>query len=493
MSLATGPRLGAARPDAGGARPPKLAERLLDGAGYAWLRLGVDAAMLCCAMAAAIVGARAAGTSMHAEAALWFLPPVVIAVMYARGMYRRRMRPVILDGVLPLLGAVSIAAMAVLTAVTLLAPGAHPGMLVARAWLFAVVFVGAGRVALAVAQRRARRRGVLGRPTLIVGAGRMGAQVAQRLHDHPEYGLRPVGFLDADPPDDIDGLERQVPVLGAPDELPEVADATGARHVILAFSRAPDRGLVPLVRQCEELGLEVALVPRLFESINERMALEHLGGVPLLQLRAVDPQSWQFAIKHALDRVAAATMLLVLAPLLLALAAAVKLSSSGPALFRQRRIGRDGTEFDMFKFRTMVAPRDGRWGEDEEYAPPVGQAPGGVEGEDRRTRLGAWMRRTSVDELPQLINVLRGDMSIVGPRPERPIYAEAFAQSVYRYADRHRVKSGITGWAQVHGLRGQTSLADRVEWDNHYIANWSLALDCKVLLLTLRAVVQGAE
>jgi lipopolysaccharide/colanic/teichoic acid biosynthesis glycosyltransferase len=190
-----------------------------------------------------------------------------------------------------------------------------------------------------------------------------------------------------------------------------------------------------------------------------------------------------------LDRVAAALALIAVAPLLLAITLAVKLGSPGPVLFRQRRIGRDGREFEMLKFRSM---RVG--GPDlsvDDLRPGV--APGGVEGEDRRTRVGSYLRRTSLDELPQLINVLRGEMSLVGPRPERPEFVLAFEREVGGYADRLRVKSGLTGWAQVHGLRGQTSLADRVEWDNWYIENWSPGLDLKILLMTIAAFFKRAE
>ena len=171
---------------------------------------------------------------------------------------------------------------------------------------------------------------------------------------------------------------------------------------------------------------------------------------------------------------------------MLAIVAAIKLSSPGPALFRQKRIGRDGQEFELLKFRTM---RDQT--ADESFIPETGLAPGGVEGSDRRTTVGRLLRRTSLDELPQLINVLRGEMSVVGPRPERPHFVELFEHDVHRYADRHRVKSGITGLAQVKGLRGQTSVLRRVEWDNDYVANWSLWLDLKIAVWTLRAVARG--
>jgi len=177
---------------------------------------------------------------------------------------------------------------------------------------------------------------------------------------------------------------------------------------------------------------------------------------------------------------------------MLIVAAAVRLGSPGPVLFRQRRIGRDGRHFELLKFRSMRMA-DPAAAKDTLTLLPTDMAPGGVEGMDRRTRLGAFMRRHSIDELPQLINVIRGDMSLVGPRPERPEFAEIFEQRVRRYDDRHRVKSGITGWAQINGLRGRTSLSDRVELDNHYISNWSLSLDLKILFLTLGAVLMRSE
>jgi lipopolysaccharide/colanic/teichoic acid biosynthesis glycosyltransferase len=161
-------------------------------------------------------------------------------------------------------------------------------------------------------------------------------------------------------------------------------------------------------------------------------------------------------------------------------------SSPGPVLFRQRRVGRDGRAFDLLKFRTMREARGAG-----EFEPPEGCAPGGVEGNDRRTKVGRHLRELSLDELPQFINVLRGDMSIVGPRPERPLFVKRFATEVDRYHDRHRVRSGITGWAQVHGLRGQTPIADRVEWDNWYIQNWSLRLDLRIVALTVGEVLRA--
>jgi exopolysaccharide biosynthesis polyprenyl glycosylphosphotransferase len=235
------------------------------------------------------------------------------------------------------------------------------------------------------------------------------------------------------------------------------------------------------------MGLDVSVVRRLLESVNRRMLVDSIGGVPVLRLRRINPYSPLFRFKHAADRIVAAVLLVLLSPVVVGCAVAVKLDSTGPVLFRQRRAGRDGRIFALLKFRTMR-------GDDlpsRPFALMEGMAPGGVEGDDRRTRVGRFLRRTSLDELPQLLNVLGGEMSIVGPRPERPEFAEMFQRDIARYSDRYRVKAGITGWAQIHGLRGQTSLTDRVDFDNYYIDNWSPWLDVKIVLATVPALFRG--
>jgi exopolysaccharide biosynthesis polyprenyl glycosylphosphotransferase len=418
---------------------------------------------------------------------LLLYPPLVMGLLLVRGMYERRLRPTILDGVTPIAGSISVAAMAVLALEVYVAEVPIQAGVTAHLWAGAVLAVGGGRAGLLGVQRHLRRAGLDGRPTLIVGAGTVGTRLARRLEDQPEYGLSPVGFLDANPleTDDVAG----VPVLGSPDDLDWVAQVTGAEHVVIAFSSEPDERLVDLVRRCEALGLEVSLVPRLFESLNHRATYEPLGGTPLVGLRTVHPKGWQFALKHVFDRVGVALLIALFAPLMAAIALAVRLSSPGPVVFRQRRVGRDGTVFDLYKFRSMRMPD----ATGPEFRPGADSAPGGVEGVDRRTLIGRVLRRTSLDELPQFFNVLRGEMSLVGPRPERPEFVELFETDIRRYGDRHRVKSGVTGWAQVHGLRGQTSLADRVEWDNYYIEHWTLGLDAKILALTVLAVLRPAE
>jgi exopolysaccharide biosynthesis polyprenyl glycosylphosphotransferase len=471
---------------------------LLEEPGWNVLCPAVDLAMLCVAVVLALGGIRATLHVPAVGAPLLALPALTMLALYLRGLYRTRLRALVLDGLAPAVSAVSIAAMAV-AAIGLLANGQIPTPSDwVWAWLLALLTLGAGRAALALAQRWARSRRLVGRPVLIVGAGMVGAQVARRLEDHPEYGLYPAGFLDDDPRPLAEVGGREVPVLGSAEDLDEVVRRTRTRNLIVAFSSVADAHVSRLVQRCQELGVEVSVVPRMFDTINNRVGYDTVGGLPLLSFTTVNPRGVQFALKHAFDWVFAVALLIVLSPVLALTALAVRLTSPGPILFRQRRVGRDGTLFDLYKFRSMRlgSAEHGLSGDDErafDFMLGGDTAPGGVEGEDRRTPIGRFLRRTSLDELPQFVNVLRGEMSIIGPRPERPEFVELFRQDVTRYGDRHRVKSGITGWAQVHGLRGQTSLAERVEWDNYYIAHWSLALDLKILALTFGAVLRSGE
>lgn len=468
-----------------------LASRLLDGRGWTLVSLGSDAAFLALAMAAAAYGAPAWADAGDGRL-LVALPFLVVPFLVLRGVYGRKLQTEILTNIAHVAAATSLAVLLLLAATALLGQSDESAPLLARAYVFATVYLVGAHTVLALIQRRARRAGIVGKPTLIVGAGQIASQVERRLEQNPELGLRPVGYLDADPPPEELVPYRRAPVLGAPESLAEVAEATGARHVILAFLSARDHDLLPLIRESEARGIEVSVVPRLFDSMSVRVYHQRLGGLPLFGLRRLDPKGSQFATKHVLDRLLAALLIVVTFPVLLGAAAAIKLSSPGPVLFRQRRIGRDGRDFQILKFRTMHAPLD-MHGLDAETIASIDRAPGGIEGADRRTRVGALLRRISLDELPQLFSVMKGDMSIVGPRPERPEYVETFGQAIRRYDDRHRVKSGITGWAQVHGLRGQTSLRDRVEWDNYYIENWSLWLDLKILLMTFGAVLRSPD
>jgi lipopolysaccharide/colanic/teichoic acid biosynthesis glycosyltransferase len=416
---------------------------------WALARFSLDLTMLAAAAVASALGSGAARVEVAPIGWVGLFAVLVIAAFAARGMYRRRLRAELLEELRGVVVATSLAAMAVLTLRGLLTDSPELVAQVIRPWAFATVYLAAGRVALHWSQSQARRHGESLRPTLIIGAGRVGRLTARRLLEQPELGLKPIGFIDKEPmwlP--YDGAV--LPVLGASWDIDRVVEEHGVEQVIVAFSTAPDDVLLRIFRRCEELGVSVAFVPRLFEKVTGRLTVDYLGGLPVLAARSPNPRGLQFAVKYSGDRLVAAGLLLLAAPLMIVATLGVFLTLGRPIFFRQRRVGRDGREFEMLKFRTM------------------------------------W-------EADQLLNVLKGEMSLIGPRPERPQFVGVFEQSVYRYGDRHRVKSGITGWAQVHGLRGKTSLADRVEWDNYYIENWSLWLDLKILMLTAVAVLRASK
>ncbi len=469
---------------------------LIEGLGWTILRVWLDFTLAALAVFVALRGVRGQVGPLGGRSSMLVMPALMVAVLMARGGYRRRVRVLALDSLPGIVSAITLATMATVM-LDLLVHGrvTEPGVWI-RVWLLAASMVFGGRVVLAFADRWARSRRLSAQPVLIVGAGVVGSLIARRLQDDPEYGMSPVGFLDDDPPSAAPIGERSPTVLGALDMIDEVLSNTGARRLIVTFSTSSDARLSRLVRVCQERGVEVSVVPRMFEAINDRCSYDAIGGLPLLSLHAVDLHgSWQFAVKHALDRLLAAVLLVLLAPLMAAIALGVHLTSPGPVLFRQRRVGRDAKVFDLYKFRSMrwQGPANSSHGEDFLASRLVERdvGPGGVDGQNRLTSVGGLLRKLSLDELPQFINVLKGDMSIVGPRPERPEFVELFSRDIPRYHERHRVKSGITGWAQVHGLRGPTSLRDRIEWDNYYVTHWSLGLDVKILVLTAIALFHG--
>src|SRR5271169_1332994 len=331
-----------------------------------------------------------------------------------------------------------------------------------------------GRAFAYVGIRRARTKGALGQRVLIVGAGPVAERFADALELNPRYGLHPIGLLDdcAD-----DSLSR--PVLGRIDQLDRVLREHRIDRVVIAFGVNRDPDLVRVVRSCDNAAVDMYIIPRFFELGLQAAPrdVDMVWGYPLVRLRRSTVRSSGRLAKRAFDSAIAAMMLLVLAPLYGVLALAVKLTSPGPIYFRQRRIGKNGREVEVLKFRSMRVndESDTQWS---------------VNDDGRVTKIGSIMRKTSLDELPQLWNVLRGDMSLVGPRPERPFFVEQFEQEVPRYGDRHRVPVGLTGLAQVNGLRGDTSIEDRAWFDNHYIENWSVAGDLVILARTAGAVIK---
>lgn len=336
----------------------------------------------------------------------------------------------------------------------------------------------AGRTAAyaLVHNRRRRRRPV--RRTLVVGTGAVADRVSDALLATPDYGLYPVGVLDSVGP--IEDRAR-FPLLGRPDELARTIVEHDIHHVVLTFGAFDDGELTDAVRTISGLHCEIFVVPRLFElTAADGYRVQDVAGIPMVRVPPGARRSSAWLAKRALDVVCSAVGLIVASPLLAACALAVRLETGPGVLFRQDRVGLGGQYFTLLKFRTLRPVDDAesstRWN---------------IALDDRLGPVGRFLRRTSLDELPQLWNVLRGHMSLVGPRPERPYFVDRFEEEFDGYSARHRVPVGITGLAQIHGLRGDTSIAERVRFDNRYIDSWSLWRDVKILLRTVMAMRRG--
>lgn len=333
------------------------------------------------------------------------------------------------------------------------------------------VLVTGVRLAMREVLNAVRRRGHQLRTILVVGAGEVGQRVIETIEHHRELGFRVTGVLTRRA-EKLGTKVLGVPVVGMFDEVGRILDARPVDQVIIALPIEDQPLLKPLMEELVQRTVDVKVVPDLLQYATLCGGLEEFGGLPIISLQGGPLHGWNVVWKRVFDVLFALFALLLTAPVMLLVAVAVKLTSRGPVLYRQERMGMDGRTFDILKFRTMRIDAE------------VQGAQMASKEDPRRTPIGTFLRKYSLDELPQFFNVLMGDMSLVGPRPERPVFIETFKKEIPRYHLRHKVKAGITGWAQVNGLRGQTSIEKRIEYDLYYIENWSLALDLKILVRT---------
>jgi exopolysaccharide biosynthesis polyprenyl glycosylphosphotransferase len=385
------------------------------------------------------------------------------------GVYGARLLPRVGDDLPRLLAAVAVPAV-VLPWIAPPAVAAEIGLRIPALLLALAV----GRSLTYWILHRARATGARHERVLIVGAGDRGRELARILTEHPRFGLEPVGFVDEAA---IAPLPH--PLMGGVDELRRLVTVHGIRRVIVAEWEGDDDDLMHVLRDVRDERVQVHVAPRLFAigTAPSGPWADWLWTTPLVRVRDVPQRTRAWQVKRVLDLVGAALLVAITTPIWLGAAIAVKATSSGPVLFRQIRVTQGGRLFELLKFRTMPQndSSDTRWGDGG--LPP--------------TKVGTFLRRTGIDELPQLINIIKGEMSLVGPRPERPYFVERFADSIDGYRDRLRVPAGLTGWAQVHGLRGETSIEERVMFDNEYIDYWSLWRDLVILVRTVKAFVVG--
>lgn len=348
----------------------------------------------------------------------------------------------------------------------------YPRLMMGYALVLTIILVTLGRFVHIRLQWLLLARGAGRRKALLVGTGDVGRLILQKIRQSPRLGYEVAGFVNGV----VGSMVLGVPVLGQVGDLPRLIEEQHIDEVIIGLPEASHEEILNIVSLCERERVSIRVFPDVFQIMASEVSISDLGGLPLLTMHDVAMSGWRLSVKRLMDVVVSGAALVLISPLMLLTALLIKIDSRGPVFFVQERTGLDGRPFPMLKFRSM-------------HQNAEAQGPGWtVEHDPRRTRLGSVIRKLSVDELPQFINVLVGDMSLVGPRPEQPAWVEQFRQSIPRYMDRHREKAGLTGWAQVNGMRGDTSIVERTKYDLWYIENWSLRLDVKIII---RTVLQG--
>jgi Undecaprenyl-phosphate glucose phosphotransferase len=347
----------------------------------------------------------------------------------------------------------------------------YPRGVIVYAWVFGIVGVAVGRELHRQLLMLLHRSGIWRDRTLIVGTGDVAVDIADRIRHAPGLGYEVVGFV---PParDTGEQLPEGLSVIGSVKDLPALIDENQIQAVIVAVPGATRSELLEIVTLCQRGMVDIKIFPDVFAFISSGLTVDELGGMPLLGVRDIALRGWKLSLKRGLDLVGSTLGLILLSPLFAVIAVWIYLSDRGPVFFHQERVGLDGNPFQMKKFRTMRvdAEEHGRWT---------------VENDPRVTKVGSFLRSTNLDELPNLVNVFYGQMSLVGPRPEQIHFVEEFGEKIPRYMERHREKSGMTGWAQIHGLRGDTSIEERLKYDLYYVENWSLLFDIEIVLRTI--------
>lgn len=345
----------------------------------------------------------------------------------------------------------------------------YPRLMVVYAWALTILFVTMARNFHGLLQWHVKSAGIACDKVLLVGGGETAQVILNAIQRQPGLGYQVVGVVQAGASNGYNPFS--VPVVGQIDELADLIKRLGIDEVIIGMHEANEKKIVEIINLAQREQVSVKVFPNLFQFMAREMTIADLGGLPLVTVRDYALQGWKLAVKRIVDVVFSAIILVLVSPLMLLMATLIKIESKGPVFFSQNRMGLDAKPFRMVKFRSMRqdAEKHATWTKKDD---------------PRVTRMGRFIRKTSLDEFPQFINVLIGEMSIVGPRPEQPKYVEEFEKYIPRYMDRHREKAGLTGWAQINGLRGDTSIFERTKYDLWYIENWSLMLDFKIMLRT---------
>lgn len=354
----------------------------------------------------------------------------------------------------------------------------YPRSLFFYVWFFSMLFTDLGREFHNRVWVSLRKRGIVQDNLLIIGGGRVASDITNKIRKSPDLGYNIVGIVDRREPR---GKMLGFPFIGKYEDIPRLIDELEVEQVIVALSDAKRDELVELITLCQRGQVDIKVYPDIFSYMAGDLNVDDLGGTPLLTVRDIALRGWKLSLKRGLDLFGASLGLILLSPFMMLTVFLIRLESKGSVFYGQIRMGLDGRPFPMIKFRSM------------RFDAELSGQTWTVEDDPRVTKFGKFMRRSNWDEIPQLINVLLGHMSLVGPRPERPMYVQQFRDNIPRYMERHREKAGMTGWAQIHGLRGDTSIADRTKYDLFYIENWSLWLDIKIIIRTIIQTVMGSS
>ncbi|HEX2621922.1 MAG TPA: undecaprenyl-phosphate glucose phosphotransferase, partial [Phototrophicaceae bacterium] len=401
---------------------------------------------------------------------------VIIAILYFARMYHQRRSTSRIDMFRTITGIVTIGVALVYSFQDLLFKQTqfevdYPRSMFLYVLSSSIILVFIGRELLRMLLVEFRKRGITQDNLLIVGTGRIARDITQNILSKPELGYNVVGVVNSQVRPK--GKMLGVPFLGLYDDIPRIIDTYQVEQVIIAIPDARRQEIAELVTLCQRGRVDIKVYPDLFAYMASDLNVDDLGGTPLLTVRDISLRGWKLSAKRGLDVVGSSIGLIFLSPFLLLTAFLIRFESKGSVFYTQERMGLDGRPFPMIKFRSMRPDAE------------VGGPGWTVENDPRVTHIGRFMRKTNWDEMPQLINVFLGHMSLVGPRPERPVWVQEFKQRIPRYMERHREKAGMTGWAQVNGLRGDTSIAERTTYDLWYVENWSLWLDIKIIIRTV--------